>query len=236
MEGTIHSGGGGAGTNIIIRTISATGCEIERATGITIGKKCELYFEWRDAVIGLQAQVAWRNPQGRMGLKFIAVDRDMQQRVGEICAALRAQPVPGTRPEKKEEDRPAPGPLTFHKPGETPAAATGERVRRQVPRYVSELPALLSNPATGSTANVKLVSLSLNGGCVEGQGLPEAGQHCEINAQWEGRSLLIPSDIVWRTKQQAGVRFDALDDGTQQALKQICANLRLEPPPLIFSN
>lgn len=221
---------------MIIRTLSATGCEVERSNGANIGKKCEVYFEWRDTVIGLQAHVAWRNVQGRMGLKFISVDRETQRRLNEICATLRAQPVSGERPEKKEETRPAAGPLTFHKHGDTAVARMQERVRRQFPRYVSELPALLSNPATGAKANVLLVSLSLRGGCVEGQGLPEAGQRCEINAQWEGRSLQIRSDIVWRTKQQAGVRFETLDDGTQQTLKQICANLRLEPPPLIFTS
>ncbi len=233
IEGTIHSGGGGAGTKMTVRTLSATGCEIEGANAVNIGKKCELYFEWRDVVIGLQAQIAWRNAQGRMGLKFIAVDRDTQRRVNEVCAALRSQPA---RAEKKEEARPSLSPLTFHKPGENHGGPTGERVRRQFPRYVSELPALLSNPATGSTANVMLVSLSLKGGCIEGQGLPEAGQQCDINAEWEGRSLQFRSDIVWRTKKQAGVRFETLDDGTEQALKQICANLRMEPPPLIFSN
>ncbi len=221
---------------MIVRTISATGCEIECASGIRIDKKCELYFEWRDVMIGLQAQVAWRNAQGRIGLKFIAVDRETQRRVNELCGALRAQPVSGGRSEKKEEERPVAGPLTFYKPGEAPAVATAERVRRQFPRYVSELPALLSNPATGSTANVMLVSISLKGGCIEGQELPEAGQQCELNAEWEGRSLLIRSEIVWRTKKHAGLRFEALDDGTQQALRQICATLRLEPPPLIFSN
>ncbi len=236
MEGTIHSGGGGAGTNMVIRTISVTGAEIERASGANLGKKCELYFEWRDSVIGLQAQVAWRNAQGRMGLKFVSVDRETQRRLNEICATLRAQPVSGARPEKKEEVRPALEPLTFHKPGHAAAVAKSERVRRQFPRYVSELPALLSNPATGTKANVMLVSISLKGGCVEGQGLPETGQQCEINAEWEGRSLLIRSDIVWRTKQQAGVRFEVIDDRTQQVLKEICAGLRLEPPPLIFSN
>ncbi len=220
---------------MIIRTLSVTGCEIERSSGASIGKKCEVYFEWRDSVIGLQAQVAWRNAEGRMGLKFVSVDRETQRRLNEICATLRAQPVSGARGEKKVDAHPLIGPLTFHKPGHA-AAKSHDRVRRQFPRYVSELPALLSNPATGSKANVLLVSLSLKGGCVEGSGLPETGQRCEINAQWEGRSLQIRSDIVWRTKQQAGVRFDTLDDGTQQTLKQICANLRLEPPPLIFTS
>ncbi len=160
---------------MIVRTISATGCEIECASGISIDKKCELYFEWRDVVIGLQAQVAWRNTQGRMGLKFVGVDRETQRRINEICSALRAQPLSGVRPEKKEQDRPVAGPLTFHKAGEAPATTTAERVRRQFPRYVSELPALLVNPATGSTANVMLISISLKGCCIEGQELPEVG-------------------------------------------------------------
>jgi hypothetical protein len=240
-EATLHGAGGGAGTKVTLRNISATGCEIEH-TGITnLGKKCELYLEWRDNLIGLQAEIVWRNAQGRMGLKFVSVDKETQRRLQELCRALSLETAARARTPRKTDTAhsfphfaaPPSAPAPESPRPRPPAEASG---RREVPRYVSELPARVSNPATGEIAHATLISLSISGGCLEGQKLPDAGQRCELKAEWEGRPLVIHSDVVWKGRQQVGVRFAPLDDATKQLLKQICANLRLEPRPHIFYN
>jgi hypothetical protein len=91
------------------------------------------------------------------------------------------------------------------------------------------LPARLSNLDTGATSSVTLVGLSVLGGCLEGPQLPEAGQKCELDTEWEGKSLLVQGDIVWTGRGQAGLKFVSLDEAGQRLLREICANLRLQP-------
>ena len=89
--------------------------------------------------------------------------------------------------------------------------------------------ARLANPATGATSSVTLVTLSVLGGCLEGPGLPEAGQKCELNTEWKGKRLLIQGDVVWKGKERVGVKFASLDEGAEKLLREICANLTLQP-------
>jgi len=103
------------------------------------------------------------------------------------------------------------------------------RERRRVPRYNSELPAHLSNPATGVASSGTVVNLSVSGGCLEGRGLPEAGQKYELHTEWQGKRLLLRGDVVWKGKEQVGVKFSSLDKGTENLLRRICSNLRLQP-------
>ena len=99
-----------------------------------------------------------------------------------------------------------------------------------MPRYVSELRASVSNPATGKSSNVALITLSVLGGCLEGAGLPAPGQNCEIVADWDGRELRLPGQIIWKFKdKRAGIKFDHLEPETERMLRQVCANLRLQP-------
>lgn len=227
----MHPAGGGVGTNVVVRVISTLGCSIEAAQGRSVGKKCELYFDWQGAQMGAEAQVVWRDEVGRMGLKFLSVDKDTQKRLSALCASLRAQAVAGPLPKDTDTAPPVLDSATVRQPAplsRSAGPATG-RERRRVPRYVSELPAHLSNSDTGATSSVTLVTLSVSGGCIEGRELPEAGQKCELNIEWEGKQLVVQGDVVWKGKEQVGVKFASLDEGPEKLLRQICANLRLQP-------
>jgi hypothetical protein len=119
---------------------------------------------------------------------------------------------------------------------EAPPFAAPERARRRLPRYISHLPARVTDPATGASCSVTLVTLSVMGCCLEGPELPEAGQKCEVNTEWQGKPLRMQGDIVWKHEgKQVGVKFATLDEETEKLLRQVCANLRLQPlapPPL----
>ena len=82
---------GGAGTNVVVPLISMLGCAIECANYTNIEKKCELYFDWQDMQVGVQAQVVWRGV-GKLGLKFHSVGRS---------PLTRLQPWPGKKPHRR---------------------------------------------------------------------------------------------------------------------------------------
>jgi hypothetical protein len=240
VTGTLHPAGGRVGANVMVRNISTLGCKLEHAEGPSIGENCELYFNWRGTHVGLEAQVVWKDAQGRMGLEFLAPDKDSQRRLKELCAALRTQPL--AAPRLKEADaadsvldsakaqRAARSTAPLEAASSPQLKPVSERRHRQLPRYVSELPARLSNPATGATTDVTLVDLSISGGRLEGPELPDAGQTCELHTEWEGRRLVLCGAVVWKGKEQVGVKFSSLDEETEKLLRRICTNLRLEPP------
>ncbi len=230
---------------MIIRDISTLGCKLERAEGPSIGEKCELYFDWRDTQVGLEGQVVWQGPEGQMGLKFLTVDKDTQMRLKEICDGLGMEPLLTPRPKEAGAAHSAPASAKPHRAARStdlrkaatppPLQVVPERRRRLVPRYLSELPCRLSCPATGSTLNAMLVNISISGGCLEGPGLPDVGQTCELRIEWEDKWLVVSGDVVWNTKQGVGVKFSSLDEEMEKLLRRICANLRLQPPaPLPF--
>lgn len=225
VVGRLHRPRARLGAEVLVQVISTLGCAIERAGGLSVGEKCELYFQWQNIVIGVQAQVVWKDATGKMGLKFLSPDKDTEKRLSELCAALSRRPL--VTPARKEAETPRPA----RRP--PPPSSTGrpapERERRRVPRYVSELPTQLSNLTTGATSTVTLVILSVLGGCIEGSELPEPGQQCELIAEWEGKRLQIESEVVWKSKEQVGIKFVFLGADAEQLLRQICANLRLQP-------
>ncbi len=237
VSGSLHRAGEKVGASVVVGKISPAGCEVEHAQSLGAGTKCELYFDWRGVQIGLQAQVAWADAQGRIGLNFRSVDKDTQKRLDELCVALRSQPPSYTLP--GETSRSVPHSAAAREPARRvgpPAAASAsssqpaqERERRRVPRYVSELPARLSSLATGASSTVTVVTLSVLGGCLEGTGLPAAGQKCELSIDWQGRPLAIQGEVVWRTKDRAGVRFASLEAEAETLLRGVCADLRLQP-------
>ena len=234
MTGRLHRPEGGTGTNVVVRMISTRGCEIEGAGAPAPGRKCELYLDWRDTHIGVEAEVVWKDAKGRAGLKFLSVDKETQQRLTALCATLSRQPASDALSEPRAASVPAAGPATAREstkaaPAPSPPPKPA-RERRRVPRYVSELRAGITNPATGATAKVKLLTLSVLGGCLEGKGLPESGEKCELNTEWNGQPLRLPADVVWKSKgERVGLKFASLDPATEQLLRQVCSNLRLQP-------
>ena len=109
----------------------------------------------------------------------------------------------------------------------------GGRIRAEVPRvprYNSELPARLSEHGTGGNWSGTLVTLSVLGCCLQGPELPEAGKKCEVSAEWEGKPPRMQGDIVGKHEGvQVGIKFEALNAETEKLLRQVCANLRLQP-------
>ena len=236
MTGTLRPPGEMVGEKVTIRVISPQGCAIEGAEGLTSGKKCELYIPWRGSEIGVQGNVVSRDSEGRIGLKFLSVDKDIQKRLNELCDTLRVQPS-STPP---AGEMAAVGPLAESVAPRPPARAAAApstatpspppgRERRRVPRYVSELRARLSDLATGESVKAALVTLSVLGCCLEGSQLPAAGQKCELNTEWEGQPLRLQGEVVWNKQKQAGVKFASLDEDTEKLLRQTCANLRIQP-------
>jgi hypothetical protein len=227
------------GTNVVVREISTRGCALEHVEGLSVGKRCELYVDWQGAQLGFQVQVMWKDAQGRMGLKFLSVDRDTQKRLNELCATLGTQPLSAPPPKEAEAGRPLPESTTTAPPAppagplaaapSPPPRPARKWERRRVPRYISELRTRLSNLDTGATSSVTLVSLSVLGGCLEGPQLPEAGQKCELDSEWEGKCLLVQGDVVWKGRGQAGLKFVSLDEAAEKLLREICASLRLQP-------
>jgi hypothetical protein len=224
---------------VTVREISTRGCELEHAEGPSVGKNCELDFDWQGTHVGLEALVVWKDAEGRMGLQFLSVDMERQKRLKELCARLRTQPPLASLPKgagaalpvpksAKLREASSPTALTEAAPS-PPLRPASERKSRRLPRYLSELPAHLTNPATGATSSVTLINLSVSGGCLEGGELPEAGQKCELHTEWEGERVLFRGEVVWKSKQQVGVKFSSLDEGAENLLRRICSHLRLQP-------
>ncbi len=238
ITGMLRSTRGGVGTRVVVRVISTLGCAIEGAGDLSIDKKCELYIDWQGVQIGVLGKTVSRDAEGRMGLKFLSVDKETKTRLSDLCDALRRQSLAPPRPEEV-----ATGPLVpdsetepqLLSPEQPPSPAPSPsprpaRERRRVPRYISELPARLLDSATGAGSNVTLVTLSILGACLEGPELPEAGRQCEVDTEWQGKPLLMPGHIVWRSEgKQVGVKFATLDEETERLLRHVCANLRLQP-------
>jgi PilZ domain len=235
FEGTVHPVVGGVGTKVLIWRISPLGCSIVGPANLRVGGVCELYFSGQGFEIGVQAKIVSRGKGGNFGLKFLSVDKDTKKRLCDLCTTLSSQPASVPALEGKGASEPvaaSAAPRGIKLFGETvPAAPPPQktRERRRVPRYVSELVAAISNPATGSRSNVKVVTLSVLGGCVQGSELPAAGQSCEMSVEWEGEQLKMQAEIVWKHGNQAGITFAALDPETEQLLRQVCAGLRLQP-------
>lgn len=240
LKGVFHHARDSGGANVIIRDISTHGCELEHAHGSNNGEVCELYFDWQGAQVGLEAQVVWKNAKGHAGLKFLRIDKPSQRRLNDLCATLSRQPLPA--PPHKEahaahhQGAPIEGPgVARHTtspaaPHPQPVRRESERSRRVVPRYMSDLRGYLSNSATEATTRVTVISLSISGASLQGSPLPDTGQACDLQTEWEGNPFILRCEVVWKTKEQAGVRFLSVDDEAGKLLRRTCANLRLEPP------
>jgi hypothetical protein len=237
LTGQLHRPGERVGTKVVVQVISTVGCAVEGASDHGAGKKCEVYFDWHNLHVGVEAEVASRDTAGRMGLRFLSLDREMQGRLKEICDALRERAmsvglskqqnavVPLADSATTTEKKAATG-----RPSTAPPKPPTKSERRKVPRYVSELPASISSPTTGASTEVALITLSVLGGCLEGSALPEAGQPCELTTEWEGRPLKVQGQVVWKSPRgQAGIVFTIPDKDTEKVLRQILSNLRLKP-------
>jgi PilZ domain-containing protein len=236
LPATLHPVRGGVGTGVTVLDISTLGCQLENARGPKIGKRCELYFDWQGRSVGLEAKVVWIDARGRVGLKYEKIDEHSEGCLQELCASLQAQGL--TRRQVDDAVRTAAGSTKtlaaehpmFRPVAAPPAKTDSESSRRSLPRYISELRGDILDSSTGASAGVYLVDLSVSGARLEGKALPDAGQPCQLQTEWEGRQIVLRGIVAWKTKKQIGVKFSAIDEETSRQLRQICANLHIAPP------
>lgn len=238
LTANLHPARGGVGTGVVVRDISTLGCQLEHAKGTKLGKTCELYFDWQGSFVGLEAKVVWNDARGRVGLKYEKVDEHSRRCLRELCASLQSQSLVGRRVGGANAAAAVPDATIYHgaehpmfRPVAAPPAKTdSESSRRTLPRYISELRGDVLNPSTGKSADVYLVDLSVSGARLEGTGLPDAGQPCQLHTEWEGRHMVLLGEVAWKTSKQVGVKFSSFDEETARQLRQICATLNIAPP------
>lgn len=103
--------------------------------------------------------------------------------------------------------------------------------RRNVPRYLYGGEGELSHPPAGNPAEVTVVSISLGGCRLQGPKIPPTGETCGIKIEWRGREFEAVGQVCWKGKNNtAGLKFNPLPDHSLETLRELCANLRLEPP------
>ena len=106
----------------------------------------------------------------------------------------------------------------------------GMRERRQVPRYLLEIPARLFCPASGKVVDVAIPTIGVHGCSVEVVGGPDVGHKCELNLEWRGKELRVEAEVVWKTQAgQIGLKFQSLEKESRDLLRELCATLRLQP-------
>lgn len=99
-----------------------------------------------------------------------------------------------------------------------------------MPRYLAELPAQVAQPSGGAPLRVTVVTLSISGCSLEGCYLLKTKEECELTFEWEGNCFRSQASVVWKSSQgEVGLRFLDMDAASEQILRKICANLRLQP-------
>ncbi len=237
LNGLLHRPGETVGSKVLVQVVSTIGCAVDGAPPLGVGKECELYFDWSGLHVGVAAEVASRDSSGRLGLKFKSLDREMQSRLQQIADALRERALsvgiqrqPEAAVPLADSLRVAKQPASIRRSPAAAPSAPQKSDRRKVPRYVGDIPARLSIPTSGSEAEVEIIVLSVLGCCLEGSGLPNAGQMCELTAEWEGRPLVARGEVMWNTQgKKIGLKFADLDPSAEKTLRHICSNLRLQP-------
>ena len=102
--------------------------------------------------------------------------------------------------------------------------------RRRVPRYFAEVTAVLTNHESGTSHDVHVEVLSVQGCCVRGEGIPVAGKNCRLLFRWKGDEFRAEAQVVWQDAQGlSGLRFASTDQETLTSLRLLCSNLRLQP-------
>ncbi|MGD0694141.1 MAG: PilZ domain-containing protein [Terriglobia bacterium] len=102
--------------------------------------------------------------------------------------------------------------------------------RRQVPRYLFNGAAQLSQTLDGPSDNITLESISVTGCRTESAVAPAVGQKAVLTIDWQGRPFRTEVEIVWkRPKGGAGLRFLSVDKESLAVLRDICSSHPLEP-------
>ncbi len=234
QTGVLVPAGGGTGANVTIPVISVLGCGIEGAKGPKLGKKSELYFDWRHASVGAVVETVWKDSVGRMGLRFVSLDPESQKRLNDLCATLRAGPLTPAEPEvaplAAEPTAPKP-PVRIPGPAAAAPRPINPAERREVPRYLYDGPGRVSSSGPGDGASVNIRSISLRGCRVQGDTVPAPGEKCTFSLEWEGKEFSTDAQVTWKKPNgEAGLRFAPLEPKNQEILVRLCSNLRIDRP------
>ena len=102
--------------------------------------------------------------------------------------------------------------------------------RRQVPRYMFDGVAQISQAPGGSFATISLKSISVSGCRAEGAGIPPPGQKCDLRIDWEGKEFQAAVEVMWKNgKVEVGLKFLSVDDQNLKMLRNLCSGLMIEP-------
>ena len=102
--------------------------------------------------------------------------------------------------------------------------------RRRVPRYLTEVSAELSHAPGEPGSKVIIEILSVQGSCVRGGALPDAGRKCQLSLEWQGEKIHAEAEVAWKSQQGlAGLKFLSLDQKSSENLRELLATLRMQP-------
>ncbi len=102
--------------------------------------------------------------------------------------------------------------------------------RRKVPRYLADVSATLTHHESGATQTVHVEVLSVQGCCIRGPGIPEAGRKCRLTLRWKGSEIRAEAQVAWKdARGLAGLRFTSTDQESIDNLRALCSTLRLQP-------
>jgi hypothetical protein len=103
--------------------------------------------------------------------------------------------------------------------------------RRNVPRYLYGANAELFHPPASSPDEVTVISISVGGCRLQGSKIPPPGETCGLKLEWRGKEFEAVGEVAWKGKDNtAGLKFNSVPDDSLETLRELCANLRLEPP------
>lgn len=102
--------------------------------------------------------------------------------------------------------------------------------RRKVPRYLAEVSAHISHAENDAGSKVIVEILSVQGACVRGTDLPEAGRKCRLTLEWQNERIEAEGEVAWKSHQgMAGLKSFSLDEKSLESLRELLATLRLQP-------
>ena len=102
--------------------------------------------------------------------------------------------------------------------------------RRSVPRYAAWLRGQLHDPVAGKASDIVVVTLSVQGCCVEGFWTGDVGSLCELNIEGSESDLSVAATVVWkRPTGHTGMRFIDIHPDSLKGLQRICRTLNLQP-------
>jgi len=89
----------GHSTQISLNTLSVRGCRGEAKEVPDIGQKCEVRLQWEGKEFQAEAEIMWKNSNGQIGLRFLAMDEAHLKLLRNLCSELQVQPLTVLRQE-----------------------------------------------------------------------------------------------------------------------------------------